>query len=190
MYLSKLRCRLLDCIQSSVSSRLFLTTCITCPLTNYSHYEKDSHCTGATGGIGQIVCKSLVIAGADIVSIQIPKDGHGESLSRSISEIGRKLWISKYNLTDPSSIRSTFQYLASRNQAFLFLNCAGVNRKGPITEVTGDYLDRTQFQGTNSATDQIYGLLLEFQPDLRCPFIIQVTKCVYRNVVTDSRFSY
>lgn len=108
----------------------------------FSLQGKTVICTGATGGIGQTLCKSLAIAGADIVSIQISNDVHSESLSRSILEIGQKLWTFECNLTDPSSIRSTFQriWLAGIRPSIL-LNCAGVNRRGPITEVTDDDLD-------------------------------------------------
>lgn len=108
----------------------------------FSLQGKTVICTGATGGIGQTLCKSLASAGADIVSIQIRNDVHSESLSRSILEIGQKLWTFECNLTDPSSIRSTFQsiWLAGIRPSIL-LDCAGVNRRGPITEVTDDDLD-------------------------------------------------
>ena len=108
----------------------------------FSLQGKTVICTGATGGIGQTLCKSLAIAGADIVSIQIANDVHAESLSRSISELGRNFWTFECNLTDPSSIRAIFQdiWLAGITPSIL-LNCAGVNRRCPITEVTDDDLD-------------------------------------------------
>ncbi|KAJ5099087.1 hypothetical protein N7532_006088 [Penicillium argentinense] len=108
----------------------------------FSLQGKTAICTGATGGIGQTLCKSLAMAGADIVSIQIPNDVHAESLSKSISELDRKFWSFECNLTDPTSIRSTFQAIWQAGiMPSVLLNCAGVNRRCPITEVTDDDLD-------------------------------------------------
>ncbi|KAF4761602.1 hypothetical protein HAV15_007017 [Penicillium sp. str.  len=133
----------------------------------FSLQGKTVICTGATGGIGQTLCKSLAIAGADIISIQISNDVHSESLSRSISEIGQKLWTFECNLTDPSSIRSTFQsiWLAGIRPSIL-LNCAGVNRRGPITEVTDDDLDlilSVNLKATYVAAQEFANKLLQLQ---------------------------
>lgn len=99
-------------------------------------------CTGATGGIGQSLCKSLAEAGADIISIQIPNDPNTGSLSKCLTELGRKLWTFECNLTEPSSIRSTFREIWNAGiSPSVLLNCAGVNRRRPLTEVTDEDLE-------------------------------------------------
>ncbi|KAJ5152525.1 gluconate 5-dehydrogenase [Penicillium capsulatum] len=99
-------------------------------------------CTGATGGIGQSLCKSLAEAGADIISIQIPNDPNAGSLSKCLTELGRKLWTFECNLTEPSSVRSTFRNIWNAGiSPSVLLNCAGVNRRRPLTEVTDEDLE-------------------------------------------------
>ncbi|KAJ9487358.1 hypothetical protein VN97_g5978 [Penicillium thymicola] len=108
----------------------------------FSLQDKTVICTGATGGIGLEMCKSLGEAGADIVSIQLPDDPNAASLSRHLAEIGRNLQAFECDLMDTSAIRATFQAIwnAGVNPSVL-LNCAGVNRRRPVIETTDEDLD-------------------------------------------------
>lgn len=99
-------------------------------------------CTGATGDIGQSLCRALAEAGADIVSIQIPNDPNAENLSESLAGLGRKLWTFECNPMDSSSIRSTFKNIWDTGiTPSILLNCAGVNRRRPVTEITDEDLE-------------------------------------------------
>ncbi|KAJ5515474.1 gluconate 5-dehydrogenase [Penicillium freii] len=108
----------------------------------FSLQDKTVICTGATGGIGLEMCKSLGEAGADIVSIQLPNDPNAASLSKHLAEIGRNFWVFECDLADTSAIRATFQAIWNAGiKPSVLLNCAGVNRRGPVTETTDEDLD-------------------------------------------------
>lgn len=99
-------------------------------------------CTGATGGIGLEMSKSLGEAGADIVSIQLPNDPNAASLSDHLNKIGRNFWVFECDLADTSAIRATFQAVWNAGiMPSVLLNCAGVNRRRPVIEMTDDDLD-------------------------------------------------
>ncbi|KAJ5955851.1 gluconate 5-dehydrogenase [Penicillium viridicatum] len=108
----------------------------------FSLQDKTVICTGATGGIGLEMCKSLGEAGADIVSIQLPNDPNAASLSRHLAEIGRNFWAFECDLADTSAIRATFQAIWNAGiKPAVLLNCAGVNRRRPVIETTDEDLD-------------------------------------------------
>lgn len=108
----------------------------------FSLQGKTVICTGATGGIGLEISKSLGEAGADIVSIHRSNDQQAESLSNHLSNIGRKFWKFECDLADASAIRATFQSIWNSGiQASILFNCAGVNRRRPVLEVTEEDLD-------------------------------------------------
>ncbi|KAJ5836744.1 gluconate 5-dehydrogenase [Penicillium robsamsonii] len=108
----------------------------------FSLQDKTVICTGATGGIGLEMCKSLGEAGADIVSIQLPNDPNTASLSKHLTKIGRNFWVFECDLVDTSAIRATFQAIWTAGiQPCILLNCAGVNRRRPVIEVTDEDLD-------------------------------------------------
>jgi 2-deoxy-D-gluconate 3-dehydrogenase len=108
----------------------------------FSLQDKTVICTGATGGIGLEMCKCLGEAGADIVSIQLPNDPNAASLSDFLTKIGRKFWIFECDLADTSAIRATFQAIWNASiKPSVLLNCAGVNRRRPVIEMTDEDLD-------------------------------------------------
>lgn len=108
----------------------------------FSLQDKIVICTGATGGIGLEMSKSLGEAGADIVSIQLPNDPNAASLSDHFKKIGRNFWVFECDLADTSAIRATFQAIWNAGiMPSVLLNCAGVNRRRPVIEMTDDDLD-------------------------------------------------
>ncbi|KAJ6003963.1 gluconate 5-dehydrogenase [Penicillium canescens] len=108
----------------------------------FSLKDKIVICTGATGGIGLEMSRSLGEAGADIVSIQLPDDPNTAYLSDHLKKIGRNFWVFECDLANTSSIRATFQAIWNAGiKPSVLLNCAGVNRRCPVVEMTDEDLD-------------------------------------------------
>ncbi|KAJ5189622.1 gluconate 5-dehydrogenase [Penicillium cf. griseofulvum] len=108
----------------------------------FSLQDKTVICTGATGGIGLEMCKSLGEAGADIVSIQLPNDPNAALLSKHLEKIGRNFRAYECDLADTSAIRATFQAIWTAGiKPCVLLNCAGVNRRRPVIEITDEDLE-------------------------------------------------
>ncbi|OJZ80187.1 hypothetical protein ASPFODRAFT_53824 [Aspergillus luchuensis CBS 106.47] len=88
------------------------------------------------------MCKCFGEAGADIVSIQLPNDPNTAHLSNFLTQIRRKFWIFECDLADTSAIRATFQAIWNAGiKPSILLNCAGVNRRCPVIEMTEEDLD-------------------------------------------------
>lgn len=108
----------------------------------FSLQGKKVVCTDATEGIGQEMCIALEEAGADVVSIQLPDDANAQVLSSQLSNIGCSFCSFDCNLWDLFAIQSTFQAIwAAGIVSDILLNCAGVNRRGPVMEMTDEDLD-------------------------------------------------
>lgn len=132
----------------------------------FSLQGKTVICTGATGGIGLEMCKSLGEAGADIVSIQLPNDPNAASISKHLVEIGRNFWAFECDLADTSAIRATFQAIWNAGiKPSVLLNCAGVNRRRPVIETTDEDLDLVWIGGFLTS--------IEFKADIRLDPIYQ-----------------
>ncbi|KAL3473535.1 hypothetical protein BJX99DRAFT_248845 [Aspergillus californicus] len=92
--------------------------------------------------INQLFSLQDKTAGADIVSIQLPNDPNAASLSKHLTEIGRHFRVFECDLADASAIRATFQAIWQAGiKPSVLLNCAGVNRRRPVIEMTYDDLD-------------------------------------------------
>ncbi|OJJ81744.1 SDR family NAD(P)-dependent oxidoreductase [Aspergillus glaucus CBS 516.65] len=133
----------------------------------FSLQGKTVICTGATGGIGQEMCITLAEAGAEIVSIQVSDDPHAQVLSHRLESLGKSFRAFECDLRDASAMRQTFQVIWDAGvMPDILLNCAGVNRRGPIAQVTDEDLDlilSINLKATYIASQEFSKRLLELQ---------------------------
>ncbi|KIW89738.1 uncharacterized protein Z519_09895 [Cladophialophora bantiana CBS 173.52] len=98
--------------------------------------------TGGTGGLGLEICIALAESGADIVSIHLPQDPGQGALEEGVRKVGRKVTGFACDVGDSNQLRATFDRMwKSSIVPDILLNCAGLNRRGPIEEVTDDQID-------------------------------------------------
>lgn len=98
--------------------------------------------TGATGGIGLEVTLALAQAGADIVSIEMPRDPSSAELRRAIEETGRRLNVFECNIKDHQSIKDTFAAIwKSGVVPDILVNCAGITRIMTIEDTSVQDID-------------------------------------------------
>lgn len=98
--------------------------------------------TGATGGLGAEMCKALAEAGANIVSIQLPNDSTAPLFEKTIKSLGRSVTSFECNIADSAQLRKTFAMIWRAGVVpDILLNCAGLNRRGPIECMTDDDID-------------------------------------------------
>lgn len=113
------------------------------PVTElFSLQGKTVIATGATGGIGSNLCIALAEAGANIVSIQLPCDPALPDLQAAIIGLGRTFTSFECDLSDSKALRSTFADIwAAGVEPDILLNCAGLNRRGPIESMEDADID-------------------------------------------------
>lgn len=81
-------------------------------------------------------------AGANIVSIHLPADPGQPSLEEAIESVGRKCTAFEGDVGDSVALRKAFQSIWNAGVVpDILLNCAGLNRRGPIEEMTDDKID-------------------------------------------------
>ncbi|KAK5269248.1 hypothetical protein LTR96_006033 [Exophiala xenobiotica] len=103
--------------------------------------------TGGTGGLGSEMCLAMAESGADIVSIYPPGDAGQSRLeetirSRTSIDGGRKVLGFECDISDSQSLRDTFDKIWRAGVVpDILLNCAGLNRRGPIEEMTDEKID-------------------------------------------------
>jgi len=98
--------------------------------------------TGGTGGLGLSMAIALAEAGADIVSIQMPKDPRAELLDRAMNELGRKLTVFETDVADSPKLRACFQDIwKSGVIPDILLNCAGINRRSRVEDFKDEDID-------------------------------------------------
>ncbi|KAJ5728532.1 hypothetical protein N7493_004862 [Penicillium malachiteum] len=108
----------------------------------FSIRGKTAICTGVTGGIGQELCLTLAEAGADIVSIQLVDDPNGPKLRAAVEALGRSFSAFECDICDSKALRETFNEIWKNEiQADILLNCAGVNRRGKVEDLTDEDID-------------------------------------------------
>ena len=100
----------------------------------FSLQGKTAITTGATGGLGFAMCLALAEVGADVVSIQHPSTlSETPALQEAVEALGRKFSMFQCDLADSASIRATMAEIwAAGYVPDVLLNCAGLNRRGPI----------------------------------------------------------
>ncbi|RKK21630.1 hypothetical protein BFJ69_g16063 [Fusarium oxysporum] len=109
----------------------------------FTIHGRTAICTGVTGGIGIELCVALAEAGADIVSIQLPRDPAGPRLQKMITGLGRSFKSFECDIADSSSLRACFiDIWAAGVQPAILLNAAGVNQRGAMEDLTDDDIDK------------------------------------------------
>ncbi|KAJ6004865.1 hypothetical protein N7540_012664 [Penicillium herquei] len=108
----------------------------------FSIRGKTAICTGVTGGIGQELCLTLAEAGANIVSIQLVDDPNGPKLRAAVESLGRSFSSFECDICDSKALRDTFgEIWKNEIQPDILLNCAGVNRRGKVEDLTDEDID-------------------------------------------------
>lgn len=88
------------------------------------------------------MCLAMAESGADIVSIYAPNDPAQAKLEQSIQGVGRKITGFECDISNSQSLRTTFQKIWEAGIVpDILLNCAGLNRRGSIEEMTDDKID-------------------------------------------------
>jgi 2-deoxy-D-gluconate 3-dehydrogenase len=81
-------------------------------------------------------------SGANIVSIHLPGDPLQLELEISIRSVGRECTAFECDVGNSAALRAVFQSIwDAAIVPDILLNCAGLNRRGPIEEMTDDKID-------------------------------------------------
>lgn len=107
--------------------------------------------TGASGGLGQALCKSF-LQGNDVIGIHVYSDVEkGEALVRSFTSEGREALLNRSDLGDSGSTRKMFDdFLAKWGRIHILINCAGViddHLFSKLSEPAWDHVIRTNLTG-------------------------------------------
>lgn len=95
-----------------------------------------------TGGLGLEMCIAMAESGANIVSIHLPNDPAQSKLEEAVTAIGRKVTGFPADVGDSTELRKTFHDIWEAGIVpDILLNCAGLNRRGPIEQMTDDKID-------------------------------------------------
>lgn len=95
-----------------------------------------------TGGLGTEMCIAMAESGADIVSIHLPDDPAQAELEEAVRSFGRNARGFVCDVGDSAKLRETFQAMWTAGVVpDILLNCAGLNRRGAIEEMTDDKID-------------------------------------------------
>jgi 2-deoxy-D-gluconate 3-dehydrogenase len=85
---------------------------------------------------------ALAEAGADIVSIQLADDPRSGMLVEGVKECGRSLRTYETDVSDSAKLRECFQRIwADGVTPDILLNCAGINRRGKVEELSDGDID-------------------------------------------------
>lgn len=94
--------------------------------------------TGASRGIGRGIALRLAEAGSDLVLVARSENGLKETASQ-ISDLGRKTYVSPFDLSDTDSIDSFYGQIAEKTGfPRILVNNAGVNLRAPAHELDLD----------------------------------------------------
>lgn len=81
-------------------------------------------------------------SGANIISIHLPGDPLQKKLEEDVRAVGRECKGFECDVGDSAALRATFQSMWSAGVIpDILLNCAGMNRRGAIEEMTDDNID-------------------------------------------------
>lgn len=98
--------------------------------------------TGATGGIGRVLCYGLSNAGATIALCDIDSDKLIE-LKREIDLLGNKASIHLLDISSKTNIQGCVDEIVDLyGRIDVLVNCAGINKREGILDVEEDTFDR------------------------------------------------
>lgn len=81
-------------------------------------------------------------SGADIVSIYPPNDPGQPKLEEAIRGVGRKIVGFECDVSNSQNLRNTFKHIWDAGVVpDVLFNCAGLNRRGSIEEMTDEKID-------------------------------------------------
>lgn len=88
------------------------------------------------------MCLAMAESGADIVSIYPPNDPAQPKLEELIRGVGRKIVSFECDVSNSQNLRNTFKQIWDAGIVpDILLNCAGLNRRGAIEEMTDEKID-------------------------------------------------
>ena len=98
--------------------------------------------TGATGGIGRVLCKGYAAAGASVALCDVDTDKL-EALKKEISAEGREASCFALDLTRMDDIqRCVGQVMERYGRIDVLFNCAGINKREGLLDVDESTYDR------------------------------------------------
>lgn len=104
------------------------------PMHQFSLEDQTAIVTGAAGGIGRSLCRSLGAAGAELVLIDIDRDG----LTQFTEELRNNEWRATAYECDVSNIAEVQRVIGGASAAHgadVLICCAGINLRMPTMEV-------------------------------------------------------
>lgn len=88
------------------------------------------------------MCLAMAESGANMVSIHLPGDPDQDKMTEAIEAVGGKVTAFASDVGDSPKLREAFQAMWDAGVVpDVLLNCAGLNRRGPIEEMTDDKID-------------------------------------------------
>ena len=104
-------------------------------LSLFSIEGKTAILTGATGGIGVHIALALAEAGANIISLELPKDPLAAELRRAIEPTGKTVTSFECNIRDSESIAEAFANMwKSGVVPDILVNIAGITDTKNVEE--------------------------------------------------------
>lgn len=108
----------------------------------FSLADKTVLITGATGGIGQVLAVTLAQAGA-VVGVHGLTPAKVEATCRLVEEKGGRAVPLRADITEVAACHHLIDEAhATLGRLDVLINCAAINRRKPITEVTVDDFDK------------------------------------------------
>lgn len=88
------------------------------------------------------MCVAMAESGADIVSIHLPDDPGQKKLEKAVGALGRNCTAFECDVGNSTDLRATFKSIWEAGIVpDVLLNCAGLNRRGAIEEMTDEKID-------------------------------------------------
>lgn len=133
--------------------------------TRFNVKGKKAIVTGGSRGIGQESARVLAEAGAEVVLVGRDKEALAES-EGLLKEIGNPVHVVAGDLTTSAGARKAAQesLAALGGKIDILVNCAGVARIAPLTELTQDEWDETMnvnLTAPFSFTQEVVGPMIE-----------------------------
>lgn len=95
-----------------------------------------------TGGLGLEMCVAMAESGANIVSVHLPDDPAQVKLEEAVAAVGGKVAAFAADVGDSQNLREAFNSIWEAGIVpDVLLNCAGLNRRGPIETMTDEKID-------------------------------------------------